>query len=179
MIATSLFHISDRPALEVFFPRLSPLFPELGPIVWAIDKRHLPNYLLPRDCPRVTFAATAVTREEDRCRFGVNSWSRVIVIEEQWKTRVDQGTVYRYEFDSSDGFELQDASAGYWVSRREVRPTAISVISDLLAAIRAMNADLRLERNLWPLHDAVAGSTLEYSMIRMRNAVPRPTQETA
>ena len=174
MTAHPLFHISDNPNIEVFSPRPSPLFPELGPIVWAIDDRHLSNYLLPRDCPRVTFAAKAETSRADRCRFGLSGWSRVIVVEEQWKARVVQGTVYRYVFDNGD-FDVQDPTAGYWVSRREVRPAAMLVITDLPGAICAKNADLRFEKNLWQLHDAVAASTLEFSMIRMRNAAPRPS----
>ena len=33
--------------------------------------------------------------------------------------------------------------------------------------------EVRIVRSLWPLHDAVVTSTLQCSMIRMRNALPR------
>jgi hypothetical protein len=33
--------------------------------------------------------------------------------------------------------------------------------------------DFRVVPNLWPLRDAVAASTLQFSIIRMRNALPR------
>jgi hypothetical protein len=34
------------------------------------------------------------------------------------------------------------------------------------------NVELRITPSLWPLRDAVAGSTLEFSISRMRNAQP-------
>ena len=51
-----LFHVSDDPQISNFEPRLIK-DPNLGPngkMVFAINERMLPNYLLPRDCPRVT-----------------------------------------------------------------------------------------------------------------------------
>jgi hypothetical protein len=39
--------------------------------------------------------------------------------------------------------------------------------------ITRRGAEVRLVESLWPLHDAVAASTLEFSMIRMRNAKQR------
>lgn len=45
-----VFHVSETPAIARFEPRAR----EIGhPVVWAIDDLHLPNYWLPRDCPRV------------------------------------------------------------------------------------------------------------------------------
>jgi hypothetical protein len=46
-----LFHISEEPGIELFEPRVSE---GRGPVVWAIDADRLRNYLLPRECPRVT-----------------------------------------------------------------------------------------------------------------------------
>jgi hypothetical protein len=43
----------------------------------------------------------------------------------------------------------------------------------VLHALRSRRVELRLMPNLWSLHDAVASSTLQFSMIRMRNAAPR------
>ena len=47
-----LFHISAEPGIEVFEPRPSQYTSE--PVVWAITAERLHNYLVPRDCPRVT-----------------------------------------------------------------------------------------------------------------------------
>ena len=76
-----LFHISDEPGVHVFMPRRATAAPGLGAVVWAVDDAHLPNYLLPRDCPRVILTATARSSPDDRQRFGVRknrgwSWSR-------------------------------------------------------------------------------------------------------
>ena len=57
-----LFHVSEDPAIEDFHPRPSSVAPEVGPIVWAVAESHLPNYLLPRDCPRVTFGVSGQRR---------------------------------------------------------------------------------------------------------------------
>ncbi len=48
-----LFHVSEESGIKRFEPRAL----EGGgkPVVWAIDDARLRNYLVPRDCPRVTF----------------------------------------------------------------------------------------------------------------------------
>jgi len=54
-----LYHVSEYSHIERFEPRPPPCS-GVGPVesvVWAIDEEHLHNYLLPRDCPRVTFYA--------------------------------------------------------------------------------------------------------------------------
>ena len=47
------FHVSEAADIERFDPRPSALTHE--PVVWAIDEERLRNYLVPRDCPRVTY----------------------------------------------------------------------------------------------------------------------------
>jgi hypothetical protein len=63
-----LYHVSEEPGLAVFHPRPDPNG-KLGSVVWTIDYEHLPNYPLPRECPRVTFAVGPDTTDEDRARF--------------------------------------------------------------------------------------------------------------
>jgi uncharacterized protein DUF6886 len=60
--APTLHHVSEERNIAVFDPRSSALAPDAGPIVWAIDGPKLPNYLLPRDCPRVSFGSCSTTR---------------------------------------------------------------------------------------------------------------------
>jgi hypothetical protein len=50
-----LFHVSEDSGIERFEPRPSRYADE--PVVWAIDADRLRNYLLPRQCPRVTYYA--------------------------------------------------------------------------------------------------------------------------
>jgi len=54
-----------------------------------------------------------------------------------------------------------------------VEPVRVEVFDDLVGELRKRGAELRLVPNLWPLRDAVVASSLQFSMIRMRNALPR------
>jgi hypothetical protein len=70
-------------------------------------------------------------------------------------------------------FECLDACAGYFVSRAPVAPTTVDTYDDVVAELLIRGVELRVAPSLWPLHDAVLASTLQFSMIRMRNAQPR------
>jgi hypothetical protein len=72
-------------------------------------------------------------------------------------------------------FACIDEWAGYFVSRVPVVPTRVQVIDDLLAALLARGVELRFVPDFWHLRDAVVSSTLRYSLIRMKNALPRPS----
>ncbi len=171
-----LFHVSEHGGVEVFEPRRSRSLAGFAEaVVWAIDESHLPNYLLPRDCPRVTFAARPDSTAADVERFlGPDPAPRVVAIESAWFQRATSTPLFLYEFDPW-AFRLQDPHAGYFVAREPVGPIATHAISRPLHALFESGAELRVLASLWPLHDAVAVSTLEFSMIRMRNA-PRPCQ---
>lgn len=164
-----LFHVSDRPAITLFEPRQLDTLPY--PAVWAITEARLCNYLLPRDCPRVTYHAISSSNQADIERFGASPKPSV-AIESAWEERARDATVYLYRFDST-GFELVDENAGYYVSRAAVAPTSVETITDLPMAIANRGGRLLVEPSLWPLRDAIAVSTLGFSMIRMRNAQPR------
>jgi hypothetical protein len=167
-VHSHIFHVSDQPGIARFQPRPAATMPDAGRIVWAIDAAKLPNYLVPRDCPRVTFGAGPLTTLDDRERFGVGD-GRVIVIEADWLRRVCASTLHIYELPA-EGFRLVDAIAGYWVSSSSVEPLRWSAVTDLPAAIVSHGAELRVVHRLWQIHDTIAKSTLAFSMIRMRNA---------
>ena len=57
-----------------------------------------------------------------------------------------------------------------------VTPGHVELIDGVIPAILARGVELRLLPNLWHLHDAVASSSLQFSMIRMRNALPPPAK---
>src|SRR4030095_963635 len=69
-------------------------------------------------------------------------------------------------------FACFDECAGYFVSREPVVPAHVQVVDDLLAALLGCGVELRFVPDLWPLRDAVVASTLRFSLIRMRNALP-------
>jgi len=161
----ALFHVSEVPAIERFEPRLSV---ETGePVVWAVDEERLRNYLVPRECPRVSFYAGHETTQADGQRF-LGTSRAVVAIEDGWLECVRTCRLYCYHLPR-ETFECVDECAGYFVSRVAVMPTGVDVIDDPIAEVRR-RAELRVEPNLWPLRDAVLASSLRFSFIRMRNA---------
>jgi hypothetical protein len=172
---SSLFHVSEEPGIEQFEPR-SPQDGR-GAVVWAIDADHLRNYLLPRDCPRVTYYAGRSTTHEDAERF-LGSSMAVVAIEEAWLERVQRCRLYCYHLPS-ETFECVDHGAGYFVSLERVVPARVDVLNNPIAELRRRGVDVRILSNLWALRDAVVESTLQFSMIRMRNALPREAHRGA
>jgi hypothetical protein len=166
----ALYHVSEEPDIARFEPRPSMVFPSLGSVVWAIDEPHLVNYLLPRDCPRVTFCAVAGTGEADRRRFSLTGSARVVVISRDWVDRVRATPLYVYELPPLS-FGLHDESAGYWVSRDTVAPLHVRLVPDAQGEILRRGADLRVVDRLKDLQDEIVASTVDFSIIRMRNAV--------
>ena len=166
-----LFHVSEEPGIERFEPRPSPYAGE--PVVWAIDADRLRNYLLPRDCPRVTYYASRETTAADVERF-LGSSPAVIAVASAWLERVRSCRLYCYHLPP-ETFACIDECAGYFVSREPVVPTRVHVVDDLLAALLERGVELRFVPDLWSLRDAVVSSTLQFSLIRMRNALPRPS----
>lgn len=66
-----LFHVSEEENIQLFEPRLpkrNDLDKSVG-LVWAIDEARLPNFLTPRDCPRVAYHAGKNTSEADKKKF--------------------------------------------------------------------------------------------------------------
>lgn len=170
-----IYHVSDQPGIARFEPRPSPTrhpaAPE--PVVWAVAERLLHNYLLPRDCPRVTFYVGEQTTSGDAERFMLGtSASHVVAIEGGWLERVRAARLYRYELPSST-FREVDAGAGYLVSEAAVEPLAVTVVDDLLGELVGRGVELRVTPSLWKLRDAVTGSSLHFSIIRWRGVAPR------
>ena len=174
-----LYHVSDQPGIARFEPRPSPTphpsAPE--PVVWAVAERLLHNYLLPRDCPRVTFYVGQGTTPADaeRFMFGTSA-SHVVAIEKGWLGRVRAACLYLYELPEAT-FRPIDPGAGYLVSEAAVEPLAVEVVDDVLGALVARGVELRVMPSLWKLRDAVVASSIKFSIIRWRNAQPREEEQ--
>jgi hypothetical protein len=171
-----LYHISDKPGIKRFDPRPAPSksAKQEGLMVWAIDYDHLHNYLLPRDCPRVTFFAKDDSDPKDVERLMAGTFAKhVIAIEVRWLSKIQKQCLYQYELDSKD-FTLVDEIAGYWISRKPVIPIAETKIDNILSALLEHDVELRIMPSLWKLREAVINSTLAYSIIRMNKAQPPP-----
>jgi hypothetical protein len=164
-----LFHVSEEGDIEQFVPRESEGSSE--PVVWAIDADRLRSYLVPRECPRVTYYAGRATTDADRERF-LGSSAAVVAIERNWLERVLACRLYCYHLPP-ETFQCIDECAGYFVSRVPVVPAYVEAVDDPISELRRSGVELRIMPNLWPLRDAVVASSLQFSIIRMRNALPR------
>lgn len=168
-----LFHVSEEPEIAIFEPRPVGGWDErvAGLAVWAIDEEHLPSYLLPRDCPRVTYACDATATAADRnFFFGPSRADRIIAIEPAWLEPATNTPIFLYAMRTRH-FQLVDNHAGHFVSREAVRPIAVTKIENPLAELLKRDVEVRLVRDLLALHEAVAHSTLSYSSTKLRNAV--------
>ena len=166
----ALWHVSEDPAIEVFVPHHQPLHALDEPLVWAVDTWHMPLYWFPRDCPRACWWARDDTTDDD-----VGRWldgdraRRVSVIESVWLVRMRTVRLYAYRLPD-ESFVPWDR---FFVSRETVAPLELVELGDLLARHADAGIELRIAPALYPLWDTVIRTTLEYSGIRLRNAVHR------
>jgi hypothetical protein len=167
-----LWHASDDPSIELFQPHRAPTSDRDDDLVWAIDDEHLPAYYFPRDCPRATFWRCARTAPHDTAL--LTGAARVHAIEWRWWERFRNARIFLYRLPT-DSFEIADEGAGYYVARAAVRPIDRIVVPDLVAKHAELGIELRIVENLWPLWDRVIATSLCFSGIRLRNALPRPT----
>jgi hypothetical protein len=159
-VTLRLFHVSETPGIASFAPRPDGA---VDARVWAIAESHLRNYLLPRDCPRVTFSDDS---------------KAVVAIEAGWFERCLSTRLSVYEFDPGP-FTLQDEPAAYYTASETVRPIGEETVPNPIRAILDRGVELRVLPSLWELREAVARSDLRFSIIRMRNASPPPAGFTS
>jgi hypothetical protein len=164
----ALWHVSEDASIDRFEPHVSGTAASSEPRVWAVDTRHLPLYWFPRQCPRGTFwAAPDSTPEDVELLAGA---TRVHVVEGNWMKRIRAAHVVAYRLPP-ETFAPHPEVGGYWLSRESVAPLEIVELGDLLALHAESRIELRVVANLWPLWDRVASSTLEFSGIRLHNAI--------
>ena len=159
---SELWHFSEDPSLRQFEPRDGK--------VWAIDEPHSWLYWFPRDCPRACFWAIATTTDED-----VERWldgdreRRIAVIETAWLERIHSVQLYGYRMPAEPFDIVQDGR--FYIASTPVEALERVELGDLVARHAAAGIDLRVEPTLYPLWDEVISTTLDYSGIRLRNAV--------
>jgi hypothetical protein len=156
----ALWHVSEDDSIMRFEPRDGK--------VWAVDTRHMPLYWFPRDCPRACWWAKEDTSDEDVERWLDGDRSRrVSVIESAWLERMRSVRLFAYRLPE-ETFEPCDK---FFVSRETVVPLEVVDLGDLLARHADAAIELRIAPTLYPLWDDVIRTTLDYSGIRLRNAV--------
>jgi hypothetical protein len=165
---SELWHVSEDPSIEVFHPQQNALHALDEALVWAVDTHYQWLYWFPRDCPRACWEANHDTAEED-----VERWlegdreRRVAVIESGWLERMRTANVYAYRLPA-ETFEPWDK---FFVSRQTVVPLELVALGDLLARHAEAANELRIAPALYSLWDRVIETTLDFSGIRLRNAV--------
>lgn len=165
-----LYHFSEDPSIEQFEPRTPLHRPEVEPAVWAIEAWTAPKYLFPRDCPRVCFWPAPTTTPDDYERFYRYVDGRMVTaIEAAWLHRLTQTTLYRYVLPAAT-FEPLLNEVGTYISRHTVVPLGVEPVGDLMTALVAAPVELRICQSLVPLGLAIIASTMDFSLIRMRNA---------
>ena len=82
-----LFHVSEGANIERFIPRRAPALHQSiqDPVVWAVAEPALWTYLVPRECPRVTFGGQATSDQDDIERYlDGEPEKKVLAIESAW-----------------------------------------------------------------------------------------------
>jgi hypothetical protein len=163
-----LWHFSEDPTIEVFVPHRAPTSTLDDDLVWAIDTEHEWIYWFPRDCPRATWCAGEETSDAD-----VDRWldgdraKRVAVVEEIWRDRMSAVQLFAYRMPP-ETFEPYDK---FFISRETVVPDELVTVGDLIERHAAAGVDLRFAPTLYPLWDEIIATTLNFSGVRLRNAV--------
>ena len=160
--------MSEDPTIEVFHPHHNGLHAHDEPLVYAVDSHFVWLYWFPRDCPRACWCAGESTSDGD-----VERWldgdraRRVAVIESGWLERMRAVRLFAYRLPP-DTFEPWDK---FFVSRETVVPLELVELGELLARHADDGVELRIAPSLYPLWDRVIRTTLDFSGIRLRNAV--------
>lgn len=168
-----LFHISEEPDIKIFHPRPSPQHYDSikGDVVFAISDKLIHNYLLPRDCPRVTYYISPQTSARNKDKFFGDSTAEYIInVETGWQERIKKVKLYKYEF-SPENFVLLDETAGYYVSDKAETPIAVAGITDIGHELEKRNVELRCLPEIQSIAKEIATSSLSFSIIRMRNSI--------
>jgi len=169
-----LYHVSEESNILQFSPRI-PVRNDLDKskgLVWALTEACLPNFLTPRDCPRIAYHASKDTTQDDITKFFSSTARHCIAIEHGWYEQMTKTTLYLYEFDPST-FYLQDPHAGYYVSEQIQKPISVTTVDNLFDELFKRNVEVRILNNLWILAAEVKNSTLNWSLCRMVNAAAK------
>ncbi len=170
-----LFHVSEEANIDEFVPRI-PYRKDMDKskgLVWSLTEPSLPNWLTPRDCPRVGYRVTDETKQDDISRFFSSASRHAIAIEHSWYKRMAEATIYLYEFDVANFYFNE--TEGFYVSDKTEKPIDVVKYDNLFEEQFRRNVEVRILSNLWELGEKVKDSSLKWSLCRMVNAQPKPT----
>lgn len=170
-----LFHVSEEANIQEFLPRI-PYRKDMDKskgLVWALTEPSFPNWLTPRDCPRVGYRVTEETTNDDISSFFCSSSRHCITIENAWYERMANTTLYVYEFEDTHFYF--DETAGFYVSDKREIPIAVVKYDNLFDELFKRNIEVRIVNNLWTLAEKVKTSSLKWSLCRMGYAQINPS----
>lgn len=166
-----VLHFSEDPSIRVFRPHIAPTSVKATPYVWAVGHDRAPDYWFPRQCPRAMAWLSPETSDEDRARIiGDGCGTRVHAIEYGWLEAMRTVELYAYRLPA-EPFQPAEAAV---VATTEVKPLGPPErVGDLFELHAEAGIQLRVLPRLHEFWDAVIASSLEFSGIRLRNAVAR------
>ncbi|MET7401107.1 DUF6886 family protein [Dactylosporangium sp. NPDC005572] len=170
-----VLHFSEDPTITRFAPHVAATAEQPEAYVWAVDAARAPDYWFPRQCPRGLAWAGPATTAADRDRIvGAGCGDRVHVIEYGWLEAMRAVRLYAYRFPAAAFAPFPGPNPHAHIATEPVTPLGPpEPVGDLFACHAAAGIQLRVLPNLWPWWDVVVASTIEFSGIRLRNALPR------
>ncbi len=159
-----LYHISKNSNIVTFTPRILKRdnLNESKAVVLAIEEKHIPNYLVPKECSRLLYNASPKTTAEDINNFfSSKSSSSCIVIEHSSFNILKDTSLYLYEFDP-ELFYPYDENLGYWTSEVNQVPIKVFEITHPFEELILRNFEIRIIDNLLDLLDKMKNSSLEW-----------------
>ncbi|HEX7308041.1 DUF6886 family protein [Lentzea sp.] len=172
-----VLHFSEDPSITRFVPHRAATARQPDEYVWAVDADRAPDYWFPRQCPRAMAWTTPESSDEDRDRIiGPGCGDRGHAVEYGWLERMRTVELYAYRFDAAAFRPFGDDGVAV-VATEPVRPLGpADRVGDLFALHEEAGIALRVLPRLWPFWDEVVRSSLGWSGIRLRNALPRPAR---
>ena len=163
-----VLHFSEDPTITRFTPHLAATARQRTPYVWAVDAARSPDYWFPRACPRALAWSAA---GHPLLSPGT---TRLHAVEYGWLEALRTVRLYAYRLPATDFTPFGEGVPHAHVATRTVTPLGLpEPVGDLLRLHEEAGIELRVLPTLWPLWDAITGSTLDFSGIRLGNALPR------
>jgi len=174
-----VLHFSEDPTITRFVPHVAPTSSEREAYVWAVGHDRCPDYWFPRACPRAMAWTGPGTTDADRDRIvGPGCGDRVHAVEYGWLEAMRTVALYAYRLPAAP-FGPVGAHTNAVVATGPVEPLGPpEPVGDLFALHEEAGIHLRVLPNLWPFWEEVTASTMQWSGIRLRNAMADPRAES-
>ena len=171
-----VLHFSEDPNIRRFVPHVAATSQHAEAHVWAVDESRAPDFWFPRQCPRAMAWTTDASTPADRDRIlGPGGGERLQAVEYRWLEAMRTVRLFAYRLPAARFRPIEAAVPYAVVATEPVEPLGPPErVGNLFDLHEQAGIQLRVLPNLWPFWDAVIESTLGFSGIRLKNAMPRP-----